>query len=133
MGRIRGRKGWWRSWCSCKAVHRKVIQDKIMKYNRLGFNYEGLWASLMAQKVKNLPAVQETWVWSLGWEDPLEEGSANHSSVPAWRIPWIEEPGGLQSMGLQRVRHNWATCSHEGLYTNFHFIFWERDTLEKAL
>ena len=59
------------------------------------------WASLVAQLVKNLPAIRETWVRSLGWEDPLEEGMATHSSLLAWRIPWIEEPGGLQSMGLQ--------------------------------
>ena len=58
----------------------------------------------MAQTVKSLPAVQETRVQSLGGEDPLEKGTAIHSSVLAWRIPWIEEPGGLQSMGLQRVR-----------------------------
>ena len=51
--------------------------------------------------VKNLPAMRETWVWSLGWEDPLEEGMAAHSSILAWRIPWTEEPGGLQSMELQ--------------------------------
>ena len=53
--------------------------------------------------VKNLPARQETWVGSLGWEDPLEEGMATHSSILAWRIPWTEEPGGLQSIGSQRV------------------------------
>ena len=53
--------------------------------------------------VKNLPAVQETWVRSLGREDPLEMGMATHSSILAWEIPWREEPGGLQSMGLQRV------------------------------
>ena len=64
---------------------------------------------LVAQMVKHLSAVQKVWVWSLGWEDPLEEEMATHSSIPAWRIPWTEEPGGLQSMGLQRVRHNWAT------------------------
>ena len=51
--------------------------------------------------VKNLHAMQETWVHSLGWEDPLEEGMATHSSILAWRIPWTEEPGGLQSMGSQ--------------------------------
>ena len=56
--------------------------------------------------VKNLPAMQETQVGSLGWEDPLEKGKATHSSILAWRILWTEEPGGLQSMGLQRVRHN---------------------------
>ena len=55
---------------------------------------------------KNLLPLQETWVRSLGWEDPQEEGMATHSSIPAWRIPWTEEPGGLQSMGPQRVRHN---------------------------
>ena len=58
-----------------------------------------IWASLVAQMVKNPPAVQETWVRSLGWEDPLEKEMATHSSILAWRIPWTEEPGGLQSMG----------------------------------
>ena len=55
----------------------------------------------MAQTVKNLPAMKETWVQSLGWEDPLEKGMATHSSVLAWRIPWTEKPGGLQSVGSQ--------------------------------
>ena len=59
----------------------------------------------MAQIVKNLPAIWETRVQSLSWEDPLEKRMATHSNVLAWRIPWTEEPGGLQSMGLQRVRH----------------------------
>ena len=59
--------------------------------------------------VKNLPAVQETWVRFLGWEDPLEEEMATHSSVLAWEIPWTGEPGGLQSLGSQRVGHNLAT------------------------
>ena len=65
-----------------------------------------LWASLVAQTVKNLPAVQETWVQSLGWEDPLEKGMAAHASILAWKIPWSEEPDRLQSMGSQRVGHN---------------------------
>ena len=60
-----------------------------------------LLASLMAQSVKNLPAMQETWVQFLGWKDALEKEMATHSSILAWRIPWTEEPGGLQSMGLQ--------------------------------
>ena len=60
----------------------------------------------MAQLVKNPPAMQESWVPSLGWEDPLEKEMATHSSILALRILWTEEPGGLQSMGLQRVRHN---------------------------
>ena len=67
------------------------------------------WAFLMAQLIKNLPAMRETWVQSLGWEDSLEEGMATHSSILAWRIPWTEEPGGIQSMGSQRVSHVWVT------------------------
>ena len=61
---------------------------------------------LVAQLVKNLPAVQETPAQFLGWEDPLKEGIASHTSILARRIPWTEEPGGLQSMGSQRVRHD---------------------------
>ena len=53
--------------------------------------------------------MQETQVWCLGREDPLEEGMATHSNIVAWRIPWMEEPGGLQSVGSQRVGHNWVT------------------------
>ena len=63
-------------------------------------------ASLVVQSVDNLPAIQKTWIQSLGQEDPLEEEMATHSSILAWRIPWTEEHGGLQSMGLQRVRHD---------------------------
>ena len=72
----------------------------------IGYPLQYTWASLVAQMVKKLPAMWETWVWSLGWEDPLEEGMATHSSILAWRIPWTEESGRLQSMGSQRVRHN---------------------------
>ena len=66
----------------------------------------------VAQMVNNLPAMQETCVQSLGQEDSLEREMATHSSVLAWRIPWTEEPGGIQSMGLQRVGHDWATNTH---------------------
>ena len=62
-------------------------------------------ASLVAQLLKNPPALWETWIRSLGWEDSLEKGKVTHSSILAWRIPWIEEPGGLQSMGSQRAGH----------------------------
>ena len=65
-----------------------------------------IWASLVAQMVKNLPAMQETQVRSLGQENPLEKGMATHSSILAWRILWTEKPGGLQSMGSQRVRQD---------------------------
>jgi len=63
-------------------------------------------ASLVAQRLKSLPAMRETWVRSLGQEDPLEKEMATHSSIPSWRIPWMEELGGLQSTGLQRVGHD---------------------------
>ena len=66
-----------------------------------GYPLQYSWASLVAQKVKNLPAMQETWVLSLGCEDPLEKGTATHSSTLAWRIPWT-----IQSMGLQRARYD---------------------------
>ena len=62
----------------------------------------------MVQSVKNLPAVQESQVRSLGWEDPLEKGMATHSNNLAWRIPWTEEPGGLQSTGSEKVRQDWV-------------------------
>ena len=63
-------------------------------------------ASQLAQMVKNLPAMQATWVPSLGWEDPLEKGMATHSSTLAWRSPWTKEPGALQYMGPQGVGHS---------------------------
>ena len=66
-------------------------------------------ASLVAQRLKCLPGMLETWVRSLGREDPLEKEMATHFSTVAWRIPWREEPGGLQFMGWQRVGHDWAT------------------------
>ena len=73
---------------------------------------------LVAQMGKNPPAVQETWVPSMGWEHPLAQGMATHSSILGWRIPWTEEPGGLQSMGSQRVRRDRATDTF-----TFHFHF----------
>ena len=63
-------------------------------------------ASLVAEMEKSLPAMQENQVRPLGWADPLEKGMATHSSILAWRTPWTEEPGGLQSMGSQRVRQD---------------------------
>ena len=85
----------------------------IYSYLKIQFNvkiyiesYEVDWATLGAQMVKNPPAMQETWVQSLGWEDPLEKGMATHSSILAWRISWTEELGRLQSMGSQRVGHD---------------------------
>ena len=87
------------------------------------------WASLVAQRVKRLPAMQKTQVQSLGWEDPLEKEMATHSSILVWRIQWTEEPGGLQSMGSQRVGHDWATtlrvnlkCSSQERIHNY--VWW---------
>ena len=72
----------------------------------IGYSLQYSWASPVAQLVNNLPAMQETWVRSLGWEDPLEKGTATHSSTLAWKIPRTEEPGRLQPMGSQRVGHD---------------------------
>ena len=80
----------------------------------------------VAQTVKRLPAKRETWVQFLGWEDPLEKEMATHSSTLAWKIPWTEEPGRPQSMGSQRVRHDWVTslslsfssCGEQGLLSS---------------
>ena len=72
-------------------------------------SFQEMECSHLVPQIKNPPAIQETWVRSVGWEDPLEKGMAIHSSILAWRIPWTEELGRLQSMGSQWVRHNWAT------------------------
>ena len=68
----------------------------------IGYPLRYSWASLVAQTVKNPPAMRETWVYSLGWEDPLETGMATHSIILAWRIPRTEEPAGLESIGSQK-------------------------------
>ena len=72
----------------------------------IGYTLQYSWASLVAQMVNNPLAMWETWVQSLSWEDPLEEGMATHSSILAWKIPQTEEPGGLKSTGLKRVGHD---------------------------
>ena len=75
---------------------------------------QGIQALLVAQLVKNLPAMQETWVRALGQEDPLEKEMETHSSILAWESPWTEEPAGLQSMGSQRVENNSETKQDPG-------------------
>ena len=83
---------------------------KITKLIITSFNLSTLafmsMSSLVSQMVKNLPVIRETWVQSLGWEDPLEKGMATHSSILAWRISWAEEPGMLQSIGLQKSQRH---------------------------
>ena len=86
------RHNWHRKICSC-----------------LVYDFGAKCASLLAQTIKNLPAVPETWVQSLSWEDPVETGMATHSSTLDWRIPWTGEPGGPQSLGSQRTKHDWVT------------------------
>ena len=89
-----------------------ISHKKLKTYLTQNPIYERLWqhwASLVTQMIKNLPAMLEAWVWSLGWKDPLEEVMAIHSSTLAWRVPLTEVPGGLQSMGSQRVGHDWVT------------------------
>ena len=79
------------------------------KINTVLYNWQRHSTSLVAQTVKHLPTMQETWVQSLGQKDLLEKEMATHSKILAWKIPWMEDPGRLQSMGSQRVGHNWAT------------------------
>ena len=77
----------------------------------IGCTLQYSWASLVALIVKKQPAMRETWVWTLGWEDPMENGMASHSSILAWRIPWTEEPGRLYSPCGHRVGHDWGTSA----------------------
>ena len=89
---------------------------QLLNYNihtiEFTFMYLWRWASLVTQMVKNLPAMQKTKVWYLGQEDRLEESMTTHFSILAWRISWTEEPGWLQSVGSQRVRHDWWLSMH---------------------
>ena len=94
-------RGAWRATVHGVAKSQTRLGDQVQHSTR---TMRG--ASLVAQMLKNLPAMQETQVLSLGREDPLEKGISTHSSVLAWKIPWTEEPGGLQSIGLQRVSHD---------------------------
>ena len=90
---------------------KSLVSHPLAGRGRFAVIYSVIGASLGTQMVKNLPAMQEAWVWSLGGEDVLEKGMATHSGILAWRIPCTEEPGGLLSMGSQRVGHKWVTVS----------------------
>ena len=97
-----------------------LVFDYSIYYYEL---FISLRTSLVAQMVKRLPTMQETWVQFLGQEDLLEKEMATHSSILAWKIPWTEEPGRLQPMGSQRVGHDWVTVSFTIYFTNGDF-FW---------
>ena len=104
--------------CQCRRHKRPGLDPWARK-----IPWRKAWQPPMTQMVKNLPAVQETWVQSLGREDPLEKDMATHFSILAWRIPWTEEPGGLQSMGLQRVEHKSAINTHTHTRTHTHIPY----------
>ena len=99
--------GWWQS---KQAKYVYTVRDNCYcQWNKLKKPKSWEFVSLMAQMVKNLPAMQEIWVQFLGREDPLEKELATHSSILAWRTPCTEEPGGLQSIGSETVGHDWVT------------------------
>ena len=102
-----------------KKKKKNLREKKVFFFGELR-NWQYL--HVVAQMVKNLPAMQDTWVWSLGWKDPLEKGMATHSSILAWKIPWTEGPGRLQSMGLLRVGRTKRLLLHftiEGVFENY--------------
>ena len=112
----------------------------ISKYWNSLYNYSqtivlevivGNYRQVVAQKLKCLPGMWETWVQSLGWEDSLEKAMAPHSSILAWKIPWREEPGRPQSMGSQRVEHDWILSLSPSQTSRPHLSFWEWITLKR--
>ena len=105
---------------SKKKMVREFIQEYISLSKRAN-QCNRTTACLVAHMVKNLPETWENWVWSLSWEDPLEESMATHSSILAWSIPWPEEPGRLGSVGSWRVEHDWET-KHSMLQEKGFFI-----------
>ena len=104
--------------CQCRR-HKRQGLDPSLGWE--GTLEEGMAAHSGGSEGKRKISLQyrRPWVWFLGWEDPLEEGMATHSSILAWRIIWREEPGRLQSMGSERVRHNWATTN---TYIFYHLL-----------
>ena len=99
------------------GLHHPNTKTRQKHHTQKG-NYQPLSLGLsLAQMVRNMPVERGTWVWSLCQEDTLEKGMVTHFSILAWRIPWTEEPGGLQSMGSQRVRHDWVI----NIFTSHHW------------
>ena len=116
-------------WASRTVPRSRSAPSRSVTLNK-GIGSDG--ASLVSQMVKSLPEMQETQVWSLGQEDPLEKGMATHCSILAWRVPWTEEPGGLQSVRSQRVRHNWATNNFTFIRSDiFQVVKWQKINSEQ--
>ena len=99
------------AWCAAVygVAQSRTRLKQLSSSSSSSMSWHPLWAFLVAHIVKNLPAMQETWVWSLGWKDPLEEGTATHSSILACRILMDRGAWWLQSIGYQRVKHDWET------------------------
>ena len=96
--------------CTCNAGNPSSIPGSGSSPGEsIGYPLQYSWVSLVAQMVRNLPAMWDAWVWSLDWEGPLEDGMATHSSILAWRIPMDRGAWWLQSMGSQRAGHDWST------------------------
>ena len=96
----------------------------------IGYPLQYSWASLVAQLVKNPPAMRETSVWFLGWEDPLEKGKATYSRILAWRIPWIEKADRLQFMVSQRIGHNWSNLAEKAMALHSSTLAWKIPWME---
>ena len=114
-----------------------LVRNLLSFLDRLITFLPNFGASLVAQMIKSLPAMWKTQVRSLGWED-LEKEMATHSSILAWKIPWMKEPGGLQSMGSQRVGHDWATNTHTKFWkfsgiVSSNIFFWTIPSLSQTL
>ena len=96
--------------CQFRRHKRHRFQGQISTFQLIKLSAMA-WIKIYQLRLKKKKKKRETQVWSLGWENPLEEGMATYSRILAWRIPWTEEPGGLQCIGSRRVRHNWAQYS----------------------
>ena len=96
-------EAWWAAVYGAAQSQTQLKWLSCSSSSQFGIDSNQLWASLVAQMVKNLPEMWETWVWSLGWDDPLEKGMTTYSNILAWGIPWKKELGGLQSMGHKEL------------------------------